>query len=118
MKRRPAKKPQLRTRSKKLIIFSRIASFVFHPFFMTTIGAFLIYKLVPLSFQNYASHAVKIFMEKLAMFTILLPFLSVFLFRKLNLISDTKMHEPTDRIYPLLAALVCYTLTYWLIAQS
>lgn len=118
MKPHPPRKPQPRTRSKGLVLFSRIASFVFHPFFMTTFSSFLIYKLVPLSFQNYSSHAVKIFIEKLAMFTILFPFLSVFLLRKLDLISDTKMHEPKDRLYPLLAALVFYTLAYWLLARS
>jgi len=110
--------PKPRTRSRGLIVFSRIASFVFHPFFMTSIAAFALYKLVPLKFHNYSSAAFKIFIAKLSLFTILLPFLSVFLFRKLNLISDTKMHKPGDRIYPLLTALVLYTLAYWLLARS
>jgi hypothetical protein len=118
MKPHRLRKPQPRTRSKGLVLFSRIASFVCHPLFMTAIAAFFIYKLVPLSFQNYSSSAVKIFIEKLAMFTILFPFLCVFLFRKLDLVSDTKMHEPKDRLYPLLAALVFYTLAYWLLAGS
>jgi hypothetical protein len=115
MERHLAATPQPRTRSKELITFSRIASFVFHPFFMTTVAAFALYKLIPSSFLNYSSDAMKIFTAKLAMFTILFPFLSVFLFRKLNLISDSKMHEASDRIYPLLTALVFYTLAYWLL---
>jgi hypothetical protein len=57
-----------------------------------------------------------IFIAKLAVLTILLPFLAVYLFRKLNLISDTKMHEPRDRIYPLLTVLVFYTTAYWLLS--
>ena len=118
MKRRQARKPQPRTRSKGLIVFSRIASFVFHPFFMTTIAAFGIYKLVPSNFHDYSSSAIRIFIAKLALFTIFFPFLSVFLFRKLNLISDSKMHEASDRIYPLLTALVFYTLAYWLMAPG
>lgn len=118
MKRHQGTKPQPRTRSRGVIIFSRIVSFVFHPFFMTTVAAFLIYKLVPSSFHNYSSSAIRIFIEKLTVFTILFPFLSVFLFRRLNLISDTKMHEPRDRIYPLLTALVFYTTAYWLLARS
>ena len=118
MKLHKPARPQPRTRSRKLIIFSRIASFVFHPFFMTTITAFVIYKLVPSSFHNYSPSAIRIFIEKLSVFTILFPFLSVFLFRKLNLISDTKMHEPRDRIYPLLTALVFYTTAYWLLART
>ena len=57
-------------------------------------------------------------MVNLALFTILLPFLSVLIFRKLGLISDTKMHDAGDRIYPLLTALIFYTLAYWLIARG
>ena len=57
-------------------------------------------------------------MVNLALSTILLPFLSVLIFRKLGLISDTKMHDAGDRIYPLLTALIFYTLAYWLIARG
>ena len=118
MKRYPATRPQPRTRSKGLIVFSRITSFVFHPFFMTTIAAFMIYKLVPSRFRDYSPSAITTFIEKLALITIVFPFLFVLLFRKLNLISDAKMHKPGDRIYPLLMALVFYTLAYWLLART
>src|SRR6476660_5152721 len=117
MKGRHYTKPEPRTRSQAIIVFSRITSFVFHPFFMTSIAAFALYKLVPLKFHDYSSSAFKIFIAKLSLLTILLPFLSVFLFRKLNLISDARMHKPSDRIYPLLTALVFYTLAYWLLAR-
>ena len=118
MKHYQATRPQPRTRSKGLIVFSRITSFVFHPFFMTTIAAFMIYKLVPSRFRDYSPSAITTFIEKLALITIVFPFLFVLLFRKLNLISDTKMHKPGDRIYPLLMALVLYTLAYWLLART
>lgn len=118
MKRHTGRKPKPRTQSGELIIFSRIASFVFHPFLMTTIAALGIYKLVPLGFQDYSSDSIKIFMVRLALLTILLPFLSVLLFRKLGLISDAKMHEAGDRIYPLLTALIFYTLGYWFLAPG
>ncbi len=118
MKRHSRRRPRPRTQSGGLIIFSRIASFVFHPFFMTAIAAVGIYKLVPLSFHNYSSYGMKIFMAKLALFTIVFPFLSVLLFRRLGLISDTKMHEAGDRIYPLLTALISYTLAYWLLGRD
>jgi len=112
------KGPQLRIRSKGLIIFSRIASFVFHPFFMITIAALVIYYLVPSAFQDHSSHAMGNFIAELSLLTILLPFASVLLFRKLGLISNTRMHEPKDRIYPLLTALVFYTLAYWFLAKG
>ena len=118
MRHYQATRPQPRTRSKGLIVFSRIVSFVFHPFFMTTIAAFMIYKLVPSGFRNYSPSAIRTFIEKLALITIFFPFLFVLVFRKLNLISDTKMHKPGDRIYPLLMALVFYTLAYLLLART
>ena len=113
MKQHPNSGPRPRTQWRWLIISSRIASFAFHPFLMTTAAAFLIYKLVPTSFHNYSSATMKFLMAKLALLTIIFPFLSVLLFRKFGLISDTKMHKPGDRIYPLLTALAFYTLAYW-----
>jgi len=113
MKRHPSTGPQPRSQLRWLIVSSRIASFVFHPFFMTTVAAFLIYKLVPTSFHNYSSATMKFLTAKLGLLTIIFPFLSVLLFRKFGLISDTKMHKPGDRIYPLLTALAFYTLAYW-----
>jgi hypothetical protein len=85
---------------------------------MTTIAVFGLYKFVPSSFPDYSSHAINMFLIKLALFTIVFPFLSVFLLRKLDLITDTKMHEPKDRIYPLLTALIFYTLAYWSLTEG
>ena len=113
MKRHPSTGPQPRSQLRWLIVSSRIASFVFHPFFMTTVAAFLIYKLVPTSFHNYSPATMKSLTAKLGLLTIIFPFLSVLLFRKLGLISDTKMYKPRDRFYPLLTALAFYTLAYW-----
>jgi membrane-associated phospholipid phosphatase len=114
----PGKGPQARTRAKALIIFSRIASFVFHPFFMTTIAAAVIYNLVPSGFQGHSSNDIGIFIAELSLLTIIFPFASVLLFRKIDLISNTRMHEPKDRIYPLLTALVFYTLAYWFLVKG
>ena len=113
MNRHPSTGPRPRTQLSWLIVSSRIASFVFHPFFMTTVAAFLVYKLAPTSFHNYSSAAMKLLMAKLVLLTIIFPFLSVLLFRKFGLISDAKMHKPGDRMYPLLTALAFYTLAYW-----
>lgn len=118
MKRHTVGRPHPRTRRKGLIIFSRITSFVFHPFFMTTMAALIICKSAASSFNNDSSDSMKAFMAKLIGLTIVLPFLSVLLFRKLGWISDTKMHEPVDRIYPLVTALAFYTLAYWFLSPG
>jgi membrane-associated phospholipid phosphatase len=111
-------KPIPLTRSKPLLIFARIASFVFHPFFMTTVAAIIIYKLVPVIFYNYHSSEIRPWIGKLALFTILLPFLSVLVFRISGLISNARMHKPADRIFPLFTALVFYSLAYLLIGRK
>ena len=85
---------------------------------MITIAAFGLYKFVPSSFPDYSSHAINRFFINLALLTIVFPFLSVVLFRKLDLITDTKMHEPKDRIYPLLTALIFYTSAYWFLTKD
>jgi hypothetical protein len=118
MKQHSGGKPQPRTQSRILVVFSRIGSFIFHPFFMITIAAFALYKFVPSSFPDYSSHAINMFFINLALFTIVFPFLSVVLFRRLHLISDTKMHERKDRIYPLLTALIFYTSAYWFLTKG
>src|ERR1700750_503865 len=99
-------RPIPRTQSKPLIVFSRIASFVFHPFVITTVAAIAIYKLSPGAFYYHSFKEIRLFIEKLALFTILFLFLSVLIFRKAGLISNTRMHQPADRILPLFAAFI------------
>ena len=110
-------KPIPRTISRVLIIFSRIGSFIFHPFFMTTIAAVIVYRLVPEKFYSYSFKEIKTLIGKLALFTILFPFIAVLLFRRSGLVSNTRMHKPGDRIFPLLASLIFYVLAYWLFVR-
>jgi membrane-associated phospholipid phosphatase len=105
-------KPLPRTRSKALIIFSRIASFIFHPLFMTAIMAIALYQLLPGDSINFNSQEFKKWIGTLLLYTVLLPLMSIFLFKISGLISNARMHEARDRILPLLATLVFYSLTY------
>ncbi|MFI5188206.1 MAG: hypothetical protein ACHQF0_15860 [Chitinophagales bacterium] len=108
----PNDKPIPRTRSKILLVFSRIATFVFHPLFMTAIMAFAIYKLAPDDFSNFSFLEFKKWFAQLLLYTVLLPFVLILLFRVSGLISNPWMRQSRDRIPPLLATIVFYFLAY------
>jgi len=105
-------KPIPRTHSKLLIVISRIASILFHPLFMTSIMAFAIYRLAPDDFSNFSFSEFKKWFAELLLYTVLLPFGLIFLFRILGLISNARMHQARDRIPPLVATIVFYFLAY------
>lgn len=110
-------KPIPRTRSHALIIFSRIASFVFHPLLMTSAAAFIIYKFSSQEFSNTSS-SFKRWFAWILLFTILLPFVSIFFFKISGLISNARMHQPRDRILPLVATMIFYFAAYILFCSS
>src|SRR6266404_6242873 len=103
-----------RTRLKAVIVFSRIASFVFHPLFMTTIMVIGLYKLTPASFSDLATRDFKKWIGELLLYTVLFPLLSILVFKTSGLVSNARMHEARDRILPLLATMIFYLLAYWI----
>src|SRR5215469_1389639 len=108
MKQETLARPIPRTPSRELINFSRIASFVLHPLFMTSGAAFIMYKLSPaassISFQKW--------FRIIVLFTILLPFVSILIFKIAGLVSNARMHQPRDRILPLLATIFFYSAAF------
>jgi hypothetical protein len=111
-------KPLPRTRLKAVIVFSRIASFIFHPLLMTAIMAFALYKLIPGNFSDLAPNEFKKWMSELLAYTVLFPLGSILLFRVSGLISNARMHETRDRVLPLLATMTFYFLAYWIFAYK
>ena len=107
--------PIPRTRSAALIIFSRVASIIFHPLFMTTIMAVLLNAFLRPDFSRPSSKEFERWTVQLFLYTVVLPFLSILLFRITGLISNAKMHKPRDRVLPLIATLVFYFLAYELL---
>jgi hypothetical protein len=105
-------KPTPRTKSKALIVFSRVGSLIFHPLFMTAIMAFVVYKLAPDDFTSFSLSEFKKWFFQLLLYTVLLPFVLIFVFRISGMISNARMHQPRDRIPPLLATIVFYFLAY------
>ena len=94
-----------------------LVSFVFHPVFMPVVMILLVYNLAPVNFAGIAignivqegSLANLLFTVGLA--TIFFPLLAVLLMKKLGLVQTIEMHEPKDRILPLIAVMIFY---FWL----
>ena len=107
MKQHSRGKLQPRTRSRILVVFSRIASFIFHPLFMITIAAWPL-QICPIKVPRLFSTCYKYIFYKPG---IAYDRISV-------LICCSKMHEPKDRIYPLLTAVIFYTSAYWFLTKS
>jgi hypothetical protein len=104
--------PIPRTRSRALIVVSRVASIIFHPLFMTIIVAVLLIAFLRPDFSRYSSKEFERRMVQLFLYTVVLPFAAIFTFKITGLISNARMHKPRDRVLPLIATLVFYFLAY------
>jgi len=104
--------PIPRTKSTALIVFSRVASIIFHPLFMTIIVAVLLKAFLRPQFSRYSSKESERWMLQLFLYTVVLPFTAIFVFKITGLISNAKMHKPRDRVLPLFATLVFYIVAY------
>jgi hypothetical protein len=114
MNQKASDNPIPRTGSRALIVFSRVASIVLHPLFMTTIAAILLNTFLRPDFSSPSSSEFKRWIVQLFLYTIVLPFTAIFTFKITGLISNAKMHKPRDRVLPLIATLGFYFLAYGL----
>ena len=112
MNHKASDNPIPRTRSRALIVFSRVASIVLHPLFMTTMGAVLLNTFLPSDFSTISMTEFRRCLVQLFLYTIVLPFATIFTFKITGLISNAKMHKPKDRVLPLIATFVFYFLAY------
>lgn len=112
MNQKASDNPIPRTRSTALIVFSQVASLILHPLFMTTIAALLLNTFLRPDFSTPSSNEFRRWIVQLFLYTIVLPFTTIFTFKFTGLISDAKMHKPTDRVLPLIATLGFYVVAY------
>ena len=91
---------------------SKIVSFVFHPIFMPTYAIFLLFAFSPL-FSEFTSIPQKTQIIKLTLiFTFLLPIFSVFILKKLKVVTSIYMENREERRWPLLLAIGWYYLLF------
>ncbi len=77
----------------------RSFSYIFHPLFMPIAGVLLYFKISP-RFFNSAFLFSKIFAT--AIMTVIIPILSYFMLKNLNVVSDINLKNVKERRYPLL----------------
>jgi hypothetical protein len=79
---------------------------------MTAVMAFAIYKLAPDDFSTFSFYQFKKWFIQLLLYTVVLPFVLILLFRIFGMISNAMMYQPRDRVPPLLATIVFYFIAY------
>lgn len=101
-------KPQ----SKTLMVFANIISYIFHPVFMPTVMAIVLYKLSPSNFAGVSSAAFGKMLLPIILNTLFFPLVAVGLIKGLGFIKSIKMEDPKDRIIPLIAIMIFYFWAY------
>ncbi len=97
------------TQSKPLRVLASIASYVFHPVFMPTVMAVVIFMLAhDTLFPSVPSKSYHMWVVIIALNTILFPLLTVALLKGLGFIKSIHMTEPRDRIIPLIGCMIFY----------
>ena len=92
--------------------FSKILSFVFHPVLMPTYAILLLLYFSKV-FSQFMTIEQKTHLINLTLiFTLLLPLLSIFLLKKLKIVSSIYMENQKERKWPLLIAISSYYLLF------
>ncbi len=90
------------------MLVSKIISGIFHPLFMPLYGIILIFE-----FNSYINYFISE-REKLTLvlfllfFTIILPTLIIYIFKKLKLITDFYLEKKEERRWPFISTIICY----------
>lgn len=100
-----------------------LVSYVFHPVFMPVVLMLLLYKLAPVHFAGILPGSL---LEKgsfinllgiVSVCTILFPLLTIFLMKALGFIKSIEMHDPKDRIMPLMGIMIWYFWAHHVISN-
>jgi hypothetical protein len=102
-----------RTDSKLLLVLARIVTWMFHPVLMPTVVTIVLYKLSYVSFTGVSGPDFGKRLSIIVINTLIFPLLLVALAKGLGFISSIYMHDPKDRIIPLIGTMVFYFWAYW-----
>ncbi|MBS1773184.1 MAG: hypothetical protein JST82_09995 [Bacteroidetes bacterium] len=98
--------------------FAHVVSWIFHPVFMPTLLAYLLYVLAPSNFIGIDTKHFGKFILIIANITLLYPLLTSFLLKRLGFIQSIYMHDPKDRTIPLIATMIFYFWAYWVFRNT
>ena len=91
---------------------SKLISFAFHPILMPTYALLLLFQCIPLFSQFMDIEQKKQILKHTCIFTFFLPILSVYILKKLRVVSSYYMENQEERRGPLLFALGWYYLLF------
>lgn len=106
------KQQQPGTQNKFLRVMATIITYVFHPVFMPAVVTIVLYKLSAVSFAGVSGPDFKKWLAIIILNTLFFPLLTVVLLKALGFITSIRMHDPKDRIIPLIGTMVFYFWAY------
>lgn len=100
------------TQSKPLRFLAQVVSFVFHPVFMPTVLVLMLYVLAPSCFAGVDTKMFGKFLGIIVINTLIFPLITTLLLKALGFLQSIYMHDPKDRIIPLIATMIFYFWAY------
>jgi hypothetical protein len=100
------------TQNMFLRVMATIITYVFHPVFMPTVIAILLYKISAVSFAGVSGPEVKKWLAIIILNTLFFPLFLIALLKALGFITSIRMRDPKDRIIPLIGIMVFYFWAY------
>ncbi len=98
--------------NKYLILTSQIVSIIFTPWYLPLLGFVL---LITFSYLNMLPWAYKLVMTGIVyLFTVLMPYWSVYIYRRINGWTHHEMSQKENRIVPYVLSIVCYAALLFL----
>lgn len=98
---------------------SKLANFIsviFHPFFLTLYSFILVFTSG--SYIAFLPNSIKLVILIVVVFnTLLIPLISLFIFKKLKIISSYHLQNNRERIFPIIITIIPYVFTLYLVAK-
>jgi len=91
---------------------SKFISFLFHPILMPTYTLLLFFQFFPIVAQYMSDEKKTIIVRLTIIFTLLFPLISVYILKKLKIVSSIYMENKEERRWPLLITIGCYYLLF------
>lgn len=93
-------------------------SYILHPVFMPLYMTLALYRLAPVSFTGVSDKDFIRMLAQIVQLTIFYPLLVVVLLKGLGFIKSILMHDPKERIVPLMATMIFYFWVYWVFRNT
>lgn len=100
------------TQNVVLRAFANIISYVFHPVFMPTMVAMMLFVLAPASFAGFTPEAIGMHIVQIIVLTAFFPLVFIGLLKALGFMQSIHMRDAKDRIIPLMGTMVFYFWSY------